>query len=49
MREFDFLRELTMYAGTAVGLLTIFSVIGGLVFLVRYLFRSGRLWRSKKL
>jgi hypothetical protein len=49
MKEFDLVQELAMYAATVAGLLVILVVAGGLLLLVRYLFRRGRLWRVKKL
>jgi len=40
MREFDWSYELGMYAGTAIGILVVALVVGGLLLLVRSWFKS---------
>lgn len=48
VREFDWSRELAMYAGTLICTLLVFAVAGGLIIGARYLLGSGRHRRSGK-
>jgi hypothetical protein len=48
MRDFDLPSQLAMYAATAGCLLLAFGVIGGVVLLVKSLFRRGRYHQSSR-
>ena len=49
MREFDGSLEIGLYAGTAAGVLTLVLVTGGLILLIRALFRRISPGREERL
>ncbi|MEH2611139.1 hypothetical protein V1293_003428 [Bradyrhizobium sp. AZCC 1693] len=47
--EFELVPQLVLCVVTLAGILVVFAVVSGIFLLGRYLFESGRHWRSRKL
>jgi hypothetical protein len=46
--EFELIPQLALCLVTLAGILAVFIVVSGIFLLGRYLFESGRHWRSKR-